>query len=75
MKVCPLGIVVRVLCVHVFIYLFSECIEALFCTTSVRPIQNPARMIINTRFIARMKELNLTFSHSTLPPNIGFYYG
>jgi len=30
MKVCPLGIVVRVLCVHVFIYLFSECIEALF---------------------------------------------
>lgn len=30
------------------IYLFPECVEALVCTTSVRPIQNPARLIIST---------------------------
>jgi hypothetical protein len=57
------------------IYLFSECVEALVCTTSFRPTQNPARLIINARFITRMEELNLTLSLLNLPPNIGIYYG
>ena len=55
------------------IYLFSECVEALVCTTSVRHTQNPARLSINTRFIAKIEELNLTLSLLNLPPNFGFY--
>jgi hypothetical protein len=74
-KVCPLGVVVRVLYVHVFINLFSECVEALVCTTLVRPTQYPARLIINTISSARMEELNQTLNLLNLPPNTGFYYG
>lgn len=57
------------------IYLFSECVEALVCTTSVRLTQNPACLSINTRFIAKSEELNLTLSLLNLPPNFGSYYG
>jgi len=56
------------------IFLFSECV-ALVCTTSVRPTQNPARLIISTRFVARMEELNLTLSLLNLPRSIGFCCG
>lgn len=57
------------------IYLFSECVEALVCTTPVRHTQNPSRLSISTRFIAKIEELNLTLSLLNLPPNFGFYYG
>jgi hypothetical protein len=60
MKVCPIGIVMRVLYIRTCIYLFSECVEALVCTTSVCPTQNPARLMINAGFVASMEELNLT---------------
>jgi len=72
------GMSVRRCCACVIctcIYLVSECVEALICTTSVRPTQNPVRLTINTRFFASMEELNQTLSLLNLPPNIGFYYG
>lgn len=65
----------RAFVICTYIYLFLECVEALVCTTSVRPTQNPARLIINTRFIARMEELNQILRLLNLTPNIGFYYG
>lgn len=59
-----------VICTSIYLFL-----EALVCTTSVRPTQNPSRLIINTGFIARMEELNQTLRLLNLTPNIGFYYG